>query len=345
MSDSPTTGNADPPVTDALLRALAGDGALDAAALTRARAIAGVTPSRATWFAFLERLFVIGGAAIASAAMVCFIAYNWDALGRWFRFALFEGAVLLFAAAATIFVSKPLLSKAFAVLAYFALGGLLAFVGQTYQTGADTYQLFFAWFALGLLFCLAANWWGMWLVAFVVLQICLMAWLTTDIVFSRAKFADWRAYVAIAINLLCFAGFYRFRQLPGLDSRWLWRIAAAASIAWCTMLAIVWGADSKSLLLSVIAAVVIAGGYFWASRIGEESFDATLLYVCAFAAISLTTWWLFRAIERVGDVFPDLLSLFAIYIAGTAAGATVWIVKLTKKHHTALAFEANGGAK
>jgi uncharacterized membrane protein len=335
-----------PQVTDPLLRALAGNGALNATALSQARTIAAITPSRENWFTFLERLFVIGGAAIASAALICFVAYNWNELGRWFRFALFEGSLVLFALAAMFFVSKPLLSKAFAVLAYFALGGLLAFVGQTYQTGADTYQLFFAWFALGLLFCFAAKWWGLWLVAFVVLQIGLVTWLMTDIGLLQLKFADWRAYAAIAINLGCFAGFYFSRRTSGLDSRWLWRIAAAASVAWCAVLAILWSEQSTmSMPINAIAALVVAGTYYWASRIGEESFDATLLYVCAFAAIALTTWWLGKFIVRVGDLAPDVFSLFALYIAGTAAGATVWIIALTKRHHAATASHTSGGAQ
>ncbi|MGL5003127.1 MAG: DUF2157 domain-containing protein, partial [Casimicrobium sp.] len=235
----------DPAINDALLRTLAGTGALSANAFARARILAGIAPTRATWFTFLERVFVIGGAALASAALVCFIAYNWDALGRWFRFALFEGAVLLFAIGAMWFVSKPLLSKAFAVLAYFALGGLLAFVGQTYQTGADTYQLFFAWAALGLIWCFAARWWGLWLVAFVVLQIGLLTWITNDVALPFVKYADWRAYVAIGVSVACFALFYSLRNTPGLDSHWLWRVAAASAIAWATVFAMTWGQGDK----------------------------------------------------------------------------------------------------
>jgi uncharacterized membrane protein len=331
-----------PQVTDPLLRALAGNGALNAAALSRARALASITPSRENWFTFLERLFVIGGAAIASAALICFVAHNWNELGRWFRFALFEGAVVLFALGAMFFLSKPLLSKAFAVLAYFALGGLLAFVGQTYQTGADTYQLFFAWAALGLIWCFAAKWWGLWLVAFVVLQVGLLTWMTMDIVFLNVKYADWRAYVVIAVNLACFVLFYLLRHAPGFDTQWLSRFAAASSVAWATVLAIVWGHESTSHAINLIAAVLVVGLYLWSSRVGRASFDATLLYVCAFAAIALTTWWLGRMIDFLGRVSPDFFTLFAAYIAGASAAATVWIKNLTKRHHAIATAQTTG---
>jgi uncharacterized membrane protein len=333
----------DPQVSDALLRALAGTGALDATALTRARTIAGITPNGANWVSFLERVFVIGGAAIASAALVCFIAYNWDALGRWFRFALLEGAVLVCAIAAMLLVSKPLLSKAFAVLAYFSMGGLLAFVGQTYQTGADTYQLFFAWAALGLIWCFAAKWWGLWLVAFGVLQIGLATWINLDVVLPLMKYADWRAYAVIVTNLTCFAIFYSLRNTSGLDSFWLWRIAAATTIAWATLIAITWGESNKvSLPLNAIAALLVVALYCWTNRVGHESFDPTLLYVCAFAAITLSTWWLGKTIVRLSSMSTEVFSLFAIYLAATAAGATLWITNLTKRHRAAQAIQAVG---
>jgi uncharacterized membrane protein len=332
-----------PRVSDALLRALADNGTLNATAFTRARTIAGIAPSGAAWTSFLERVFVIGGAAIASAALVCFIAYNWDALGRWIRFALFEGAVLFSAIAAMLLVSKPLLSKAFAVLAYFSLGGLLAFVGQTYQTGADTYQLFFAWATLGLIWCFAAKWWGLWLVAFGVLQIGLATWINLDVVLPMMKYADWRAYAVIGANLGCFAVFYSLRNISGLDSSWLWRIAAATTIAWATLIAISWGeSDKVSLPLNAIAALLVVALYCWTSRVGHESFDPTLLYVCAFAAIALSTWWLGKSIARLSSMSPEVFSVFAIYLAATAAGATLWITKLTKRHRVAQGTQAVG---
>jgi uncharacterized membrane protein len=331
---------ADPQVDDRLLRALASAGHLNEPQLAHARTLAGITPTREQWFTFLERLFAIGGAAIASAALVCFIAYNWDALGRWFRFALFEGAVVLFAIGAFVFAKKPLAAKASALLAYFALGGLLAFVGQTYQTGADTYQLFFAWAALGLIWLFAAKWWGLWLVGFFVLQIGLLTWTNTNLFFFLdASSSDSRAYVVIAVSLACFALFYTQRHRDGLESRWLWRIAAAASIAWATMIAITWGRDSQTVILNVIAAAIVLATYWFASRIGHDSFDATLLYVCAFAGIALSTWWLGNLLDSITSAAAEFFLLFAAYIAGAAAFSTVHIKSLMKRHNEA---SANG---
>jgi uncharacterized membrane protein len=43
-------------------------------------------------------------------------------------------------------------------LAFVATGALLALFGQTYQTGADVYELFLTWALLGLPLVVAAQW-------------------------------------------------------------------------------------------------------------------------------------------------------------------------------------------
>ena len=43
-------------------------------------------------------------------------------------------------------------------LAFIATGALLALFGQTYQTGADVYELFLTWALLGLPLAVAAQW-------------------------------------------------------------------------------------------------------------------------------------------------------------------------------------------
>ena len=57
------------------------------------------------------------------------------------------------------------------------LGGLLALIGQTYQTGADTWELFALWAALSLPWVLAGRHAALWLTWALLLNVTLTLWL------------------------------------------------------------------------------------------------------------------------------------------------------------------------
>ena len=82
------------------------------------------------------------GLAAASAGLtgfglVLWIAANWDALGRTGQFTLLQAAVLGACALAwRLRAARP----AAGLLALLGIGGLFAYFGQTYQTGADAWQ-------------------------------------------------------------------------------------------------------------------------------------------------------------------------------------------------------------
>lgn len=90
------------------------------------------------------------GLAVASAGLtgfglVLWIAANWDALGRTGQFTLLQAAVLGACALAwRLRAARP----AAGLLALLGIGGLFAYFGQTYQTGADAWQLFALWAVL-----------------------------------------------------------------------------------------------------------------------------------------------------------------------------------------------------
>ena len=93
-------------------------------------------------------------ALLLGAGLVFWVAANWPEQTRAFKLNVLQAAVLLPAVAA---LALPRLRAVCLLLATLALGGLLAFVGQTYQTGADPWQLFATWAALALPWMLAAR--------------------------------------------------------------------------------------------------------------------------------------------------------------------------------------------
>lgn len=145
---------------------LAEAGHLDAAARDAALLISGITPDSGQWQRFLSRLFLLLGVTFLAAAAGYFIAYNWDVMGRFAKIGLLEAGLVAAVAVALRADSETLVARAALLAAVLLTGPLLAFVGQTYQTGADTYELFRAWALLTLPWVLVARWrpiWCLWL--------------------------------------------------------------------------------------------------------------------------------------------------------------------------------------
>ena len=137
-------------------------GHLDAAQRTFALEIAGINPAVPQWHRFLGRLFLFFGVSLLIAAVGYFVAYNWDEMGRFAKIALLEVGVVVAVLVAVRFGSEDLRGRAALLGAVLLTGPLPAFIGQTYQTGADTYELFRAWALLALPWVLVARWRTVW---------------------------------------------------------------------------------------------------------------------------------------------------------------------------------------
>ncbi len=335
-------------VDHALLRRLAEEHPLSAQAIERARVLAGIAPSASDWQRVLMRIGALGAAACASAALVCFIAYNWDALGRWFRFALFEGALVLGVLIAVVFAHKPLVHKAASLFALFALGGLLAFTGQTYQTGADNYQLFVTWALLALPWIFAARWWGYTLVWFLIVQLAITGWANHLPWVRDMAQATWVFVSVIAVNALFAIGFYAARRFDAFDQRWLWRLAVLAVLSWATFCSFI-GSELLSMgtaerafqftRFDLIAALVVAATFLVCSRVGRESFDATILYAAWASGLFIVLRWLLSAFHYVWRDAGGLFFLSAALLAGGVTVGTVVIRNLSKQHATRVSSE------
>jgi uncharacterized membrane protein len=124
------------------LHELAAAHALDRRATDRLEQLAGLSAEPPA----LQRALTLGSAVLAAAlggfGLILWIAANWDTLGRFGRFAVLQGAVLVMCAGA---LWRPALRLPLSLVALLATGALFAYFGQTYQTGADPWQLFALW--------------------------------------------------------------------------------------------------------------------------------------------------------------------------------------------------------
>jgi len=128
---------------------------------------------RREWRRFLGVAALWLGVCLLGSGMVCWVAANWQEMGKFQRLAGVQGLVALAGAAAAVALWRRASASgpALLALAAVALGALLALVGQTYQTGADTWELFAWWTLLMLPWALAAGHWGVWLLWMLVLNL------------------------------------------------------------------------------------------------------------------------------------------------------------------------------
>ena len=136
------------------LSEIAAEHRLDARGRARLEELADLRSEPPALAAWLPRGVAVLAAALGGLGLVFWIAANWQTLGRFGRFALLEVFVLAMCAGA---LWRPAARAPLGLLALLAIGGLFAYFGQTYQTGADPWQLFAVWAVLALPLCIAAR--------------------------------------------------------------------------------------------------------------------------------------------------------------------------------------------
>jgi len=287
--------------------------------------VAGVLPAARDWRVFLDRLLLWSGAVSLAAAVVFFVAHNWNDLGRFAKFGLV--GLLLIAAALGYWRLGPdrAAGKASLLVASIFLGTLLALFGQTYQTGADTWELFATWAALMTPWVLIGRFPGLWMLWIAIANVAIVLYFQIfpglfGIVFSTER----QVWTLFVFNTAALVGWeLAARYLAWLDERWAPRLLAIAGGATVTLLMILaifdWRATSAAALiaypvwlacayaaylnlmrdlfvlaggcLSVIVVVTaFLGKNILDSRAAEGGFLFIALVVIAMAAAS--GWWL-----------------------------------------------------
>lgn len=239
----------------------------------------------------VARGFAFIAAALSGFGVILWVAANWDVLERIGRFALLEGAVLTTALVAW---RQPRWRIPLSTLSWLMTGALLAYTGQTYQTGADTWQLFVLWSAVTLPLCLGTRNDWLWTGWTVVAATGVVRWLITHA-------GDWLLETPpvsvfliawLATLALCTLLHPRWRPATGAGVK-AWRLALAFAVLLVTALALrgllidsQWFFFPAGLLTLTVAAVLFAR---------KVSVDVFALSLCALAldmliAAKLGSW-------------------------------------------------------
>lgn len=289
------------------------------AALEAARA----HPTRDELLRFIVSLLRLSGVLSIVAGIVFFIAANWGRFGTLQRFVFVE-ALLVVSCAFALWKPPPHTIGRRGLLAAFAMTGvLLALFGQTYQTGADVYELFLTWTVLGLPFIVAAQWsvtWGAWLV---VLNVALSLFVS----FRPEGGWLWIALSGLNLDLsvLLLLPMMINYSLWGVREyveqtrwsatvpSWLGRAILTFGVAYATLagtLAVI-GNDTSARhgLVLLFVVMAFAGIAVYAVRKREDIFP---LAAIAASLIILTTCALGDALERHDEVLFFALTIWLI---------------------------------
>ena len=118
------------------------------------------------WWPWVEKALLFLGLALTLSGIVCFFAWNWDAMPGLVKLAIVQAGIVACCVAAYQKKIETLPGKAAITAAAVLVGVFLAVFGQVYQTGADAYQLFVGWALLILpwvVMCRLAGLWVLWL--------------------------------------------------------------------------------------------------------------------------------------------------------------------------------------
>lgn len=255
------------------------------------------------WADFLQKSTLSLGFLLLASAGVCWIAANWAQASVFQKLAGAQTLLvvlvlitwrLMYASGAGK-VQRFSLSDGVTGLAAVATGGLLALVGQIYQTGADPWELFFLWAVLLIPWLLVMRTVFLGVLCAVLLNVAAALYLD---IYGALSWWGWSAWVeaSLLVALMNVALLVLWEYgIAWLDDRWRVgpRMLGAGALAWL-IVATLAGLDSHMGVLGIAIPGLFATGLMYWVYTSKRS-DLAMVCLAALAAfglvaISLINW-------------------------------------------------------
>lgn len=316
------------------MRVIARAAKMDAATTERALVLATETPAPREWKRFLSIALAILGAGLLLAGVISFVAYNWDRLGRFGKFALLEIAIA--GAAVLAWRTLPKISGEVALFSAAVLvGPLLAIYGQTYQTGADPYGLFLTWALVILPWVAAARFSATWLLALALLELSLALYWVQVIAPADFERMFYLPLTLGALNLAALAAWewQRGRERPVLTERWAQRILGMGTVYafWIVAAAfVVSSVDRVAMTPGVIGVVALGAVVATALRYFKPRRDRFMVTIAVTAGMA----WITVVVGRIVFEWMDSGYAFGLLVM---SAFVIWQITMGVKWYRSMA--------
>lgn len=298
---------------------LARQGVLGDAAALRALQVAQRSPTAQAWPQSLATLMAAASGVLLVVGVICIVAYNWQVMGRWARFGLAQLVILAVFAAALWAGLGSRLGKGLLTGAIGLIGPLLALFGQTYQTGADTYELFKLWAILATPWVLASRFAGAWLLWLAIIETAVVFYITAFNLFSVLFFGfvpPWLGaclFNAAALLVWEWAAYH----CEWLQGRLGPRVIALVLVGLLTAMtvAVIFGVRDQGFEWGALLWLITVAAGYYAYRV--RSIELGML---ALGWLSLTTVVMAALIRVVIAVRAELVGMLVCTMVLIAAG-------------------------
>ncbi|UJF22803.1 DUF2157 domain-containing protein [Shewanella sp. OMA3-2] len=356
------------------------DGKINPSDFNPAMLVAFPYPSKIEWLQLIANILLYLGVLLLGAGVIFFMAFNWDALSHLNKFAIVEVLFCLFIAGFYLvncaqhkshstsglpnkqhndpsanpsglpkskFIENTPnkygwnVANAMLLGASIMLGALLALVGQTYQTGADPWQLFAIWAVLILPFAYIAGFDLLWLLVAVLLNVSLGLYLASfDALFgflveglqqiAAFSLANLAIHLVFTVANRCqWRGQLRFKS-PIVQACSL--LASIIGFSWLIIWVIFdfsFYADNSvnETHYALLYLITLAGVFAWYRYKAPALYPLTLVLTSISAAIVAL---LSRALLDSNDPIP-MFFVIAMVVIGLTSGCLHWLKKLQKE--------------
>ena len=310
---------------------LAAQHKLDATGARKLAQIAGLHREPAQLAYWLPRGVAVLAAALGGFGVILWIAANWETLGRFGRFALLQALFLVVCGGALL---KPSARAPLGLMALLTIGGLFAYFGQTYQTGADPWQLFAVWAVLALPLCLSVRSDVLWTPWALIVTTGISLWVYAHTYHRwRVEPQDLRIYTmawsaALALTLALSPVFQRWSG----SGPWAMRTAVTLTTIMITSTALGALFDRETTLLYGLGLCLLAGAAL--ALASRQLFEIFGLSAVCLGLNVLLIFGLGKALfhNARGDDWVGAMLLLGLVAAGLLAGTVSVLLRLSRRY-------------
>ena len=302
------------------------EGHINPSQLDEALQLAEVKPDVRAWRGFFDTLLLLTGSLSLVISLIFFFAYNWDVMGRFTQFGLVELLIVIALVGYWRWGEKSQYGGVTLLIASILLGALLALYGQTYQTGADTWQLFANWAILILSWVLIARFAALWIIWITLCNLSIILYFSVFNGVAGLIFApEIQNLIMLTFNTLALV-FWEWGRLhfDWLNKRWATRLLALASGCLATWIGLLGVFEWEHLnKLTLLCYPLWIGGMFFVYRRLQDLF---ILSGLCLSLIIVTTGGLGRILLH--DDWTGSFLLIAIAVIAMSSVAASWLKRI-----------------